>query len=466
MYRSGQEANCYILYIYTQSLQHVKYKMAVWGNRHCQRQLFQILLYAVLILGIVGLFSQILYLSSKLRNLSHPDDDLYISNDTQQNENTKPVKFLSYRKNFSYPLDVDIAYLVNEKIQYNNSIPHKQINPHPFKYMNLPDACNFSLGENGLTENETILVLVKSAVRHYRLRAALRSIWRSCNDPGIKKVFLLGYDGINQTQINMESQTFGDIIQEDFVDVYRNNTFKTIMGFNWALTFCTKLMFLFFMDDDYYLKLSELAHYLRKIPEENRYNIFRGSLSKTGVPYRDRNTRWYVTAEEYAFDQYPPYIGGGAYVVSYDVAERLHLAFPFIKYLPIDDVYLGIVAHKLMITPRRDIKFQSYYRGAIAKECSHDASELIRQNCPLARFGYNMYIHQNKRNAKNTKVLWALIITICILCVVCCCIAFPVILHIYCDRLYEKNIMSEQNPGRKQIRKKTSSKLTIVYEHQ
>ncbi|XP_033760042.1 beta-1,3-galactosyltransferase 1-like [Pecten maximus] len=427
--------------VHTMIPQFLKHKIGACGARHWKRQLFYIMLYAALFLGIVGFLSQIIFLSSKFRILSkynNIDDNLDALNVTDKTKQTPPKTFLSYKHNFSFPLEIDIAYLVNEKIQYNISIPHEPINPHPFKYMNLPEACNFKLNKSYWTENDTILVLVKSTARHYSLRAALRSIWRSVQDPGIKKVFLLGYDGINQTQIDEESQTYGDIIQEDFVDAYRNNTHKTIMGYNWAIQFCDQVKFMFFMDDDYYLKMSDLASYLRKIPEENRHNIYIGSLSKAGEPYRDKSTRWYVSTEEYPFDRYPPYIGGGAYVVSYDVAHRFQLAFPFVKYIPIDDAYLGIVARKLMIVPHRDMKFQSYYRGAIAKECSHDASQLIKQYCPLARFGFNMYIHQNKKRAKNTTLLRSLILIICILIAACCCIALPVILHLYCDGFFKE----------------------------
>lgn len=415
-----------------------------YGLRHWKRQLFQIMLYAVLILGVFGLLSQIILLSSKFRIISlltnaDDNDNLELSNATERTINNQPKTFLSYKHNFSFPLDIDIAYLVNEKIQFNISIPHEAINPHPFRYMNLPHSCDFRFRKSFWTENDTILVLVKSSASHYALRAAIRSIWKTVDDPGIKKVFLLGYDGINQSQINEESQNHGDIVQEDFKDAYRNNTFKTIMGYNWAIQFCSKVKFLFFMDDDYYLKLSDLASYLRKIPEENRHSIYIGSLSKAGVPYRDKNTRWYVSAEEYPFDLYPPYIGGGAYVVSYDVALRFHLAFPFIKYIPIDDAYLGIVARKLMIKPRRDIKFQSYYRGAIAKECSHDASELVKQVCPLARLGYNIYIHQNKKRPKNRTLLRSLLITIGILVAALTFIALPVFLHLYCEGICTGN---------------------------
>lgn len=53
--------------------------------------------------------------------------------------------------------------------------------------------------------------------------------------------------------------------------------------------------------------------------------------------------------KDYPFQRYPPYLAGGAIIVSMDVAQKMAAAFPYVKYLVIDDAYLGIVAYKLGI---------------------------------------------------------------------------------------------------------------------
>lgn len=56
----------------------------------------------------------------------------------------------------------------------------------------------------------------------------------------VKVVFLVGETANNETQlrIGQESEMFGDVIQESFVDSYNNLTLKTIMMLKWVTTNC------------------------------------------------------------------------------------------------------------------------------------------------------------------------------------------------------------------------------------
>lgn len=56
----------------------------------------------------------------------------------------------------------------------------------------------------------------------------------------VKVVFLVGETPNNQTQLRLvhESDMFGDLIQESFLDTYNNLTLKTIMMLKWVTTNC------------------------------------------------------------------------------------------------------------------------------------------------------------------------------------------------------------------------------------
>ena len=41
-------------------------------------------------------------------------------------------------------------------------------------------------------------------------------------------------------EIETESAKHHDIIQEDFIENYRNLTYKNVMGLKWNMRFCTK----------------------------------------------------------------------------------------------------------------------------------------------------------------------------------------------------------------------------------
>lgn len=298
--------------------------------------------------------------------------------------NTRPkkpaTKYLSYKDNFSYPLDIDLESLVNDTIQGRGFNPHKPINIHPFNYLHKPGKCDFKRNPK---EPINILVLVKSFIGNSESRSALRTIWADVKDSNMRRAFMLGYNRAHQLAVDNESRRYRDVIQEDFIDNYMNNTLKTIMAYNWAVRYCRRAHALLFLDDDYLVNMTVMADHIRTLYSNQSSGLYIGTLAEHAPPYRGVKERWYLTYNQYPYDEFPPYIGGGAYVVSFDVAKKFKFAFPFVQYMGIDDVYLGIVARKLSIVPRFDSHFDSKRKDTLAIECSHTASELLNNTCPL-----------------------------------------------------------------------------------
>ncbi|XP_033733631.1 uncharacterized protein LOC117322795 [Pecten maximus] len=286
-------------------------------------------------------------------------------------------RYLYYGMNFSYPLHIDLLKCVSAAISQNEPIPHEPINPHPFHYLHRPPSCAFPQDPNG---NKNILIMVKSFVGNFELRQAIRSVWEKIGDSHIKRVFTLGYRDTNQSMVQLESKKYKDLIQEDYLDAYLNNTLKTIMSFNWAVKFCRTADFVFFVDDDYYVKERQLAGYLRSL--KRKKDLLLGRLVIHAPPYRGKE-KWHLTYQQYPYNRFPPYLSGGAFVASFDVVRKFYFAFPYVKYLGLDDVYLGIVAKKLSVIPRNETYFDSANDFAIAKECSHDPQQLLNEQCTL-----------------------------------------------------------------------------------
>ena len=69
--------------------------------------------------------------------------------------------------------------------------------------------------------------------------------------------FMLGYstDKLYQDRIRNESLLHGDIVQGNFLDSYKNLTYKTVLGHMWVSSFCTQAEFVMKADDDIYLDL-------------------------------------------------------------------------------------------------------------------------------------------------------------------------------------------------------------------
>ncbi|OWF49087.1 beta-1,3-galactosyltransferase brn-like [Mizuhopecten yessoensis] len=294
--------------------------------------------------------------------------------------------FLKYDpKNFSYPADFNLKQAVHDLIDKNNSIPevHKRIHLHNFEYLHSPEPCTFPRDEK---RNRNMLILVKSFAGNFNLRKTQRALLKKTKLLGrTKQVFILGYNATYQDFVDTESRKFKDIIQEDFVDTYLNNTLKTVMAYNWVDTFCRDASILFFVDDDYYVHYDKIFKHIRAVFQQKSTGIFAGTLASRAVPYRRHETVWSLTFDQYPYDYFPPYIGGGAYIVSHDVAHKFAVSFPYVQFLGIDDAYLGIVAKKLDIPPSYNPNFDTAKRTALARECSHSAQELANHQCPIAK---------------------------------------------------------------------------------
>ncbi|XP_061173541.1 beta-1,3-galactosyltransferase brn-like [Saccostrea echinata] len=237
-----------------------------------------------------------------------------------------------------YPLNVDMKGIL-EKIKKREPVSLTVINPHPFSYIINPE-------KTCLSSKISLVILVKSAASHMENRDAIRKTWGNITDPAIRIVFLIGSSKFNPL-IMRENAFHHDIIQEDFQDVYRNNTYKTIMAFKWATTYCSGARYLLFVDDDFYVNLPNLRFFLQKFM--SNVSLLSGYVLPMSEPFRDKSSKWYVSFDDYPFQRYPPYLAGGAIIASMDVAQQMATVFPYVKYLVIDDAYLGIVAYKLGI---------------------------------------------------------------------------------------------------------------------
>lgn len=237
------------------------------------------------------------------------------------------------------------------------------VNPHPYSYINTPSA---TCKSHGAQEDPFLLIIVKSYVSNLGHREAIRATWGKILPPSVKLVFILGHIDFMKLYVDIESKQYKDIIQEDFVDVYRNNTVKTIMAFNWAVTNCVNSSFVYLVDDDYLVNVPKILKYLRAYTKtKGRKNLYAGYRWEKAYPKRSNTSKWFVPEEDYPCKIWPPYVGGGSILLSMDVATKMKDAFPYIKPIFIDDVYLGIVAAATGIKAKMLGKFCPDYRPEV-----------------------------------------------------------------------------------------------------
>ena len=143
--------------------------------------------------------------------------------------------------------------------------PHNQCpNPHPFKY---------SLVTKTVCKDKDIflIVYVHTAPSHYKRRMVIRETWgnpKFYSDVTVRAVFVMGktFDKPEvQSSLEYESEQYGDIIQEDFLDSYKNLTYKGIGALKWITNYCSHAKFVLKTDDDIFVNTFTLLRHLKSL---------------------------------------------------------------------------------------------------------------------------------------------------------------------------------------------------------
>ena len=145
-----------------------------------------------------------------------------------------------------------------------------------------------------------------------------------------------------QRRIEIESKTYGDILQERFEDSYRNLTIKTMLLLKWYNQECSHVHYLLKADDDVFLNTNNLYQIVSK---NTKADILIGRLFCDTKPIRVQTSKWYVPESEYGRDTYPWYLEGPGYLMSSSTAQKLLRASGDVPLFLYEDVYLtGMVA--------------------------------------------------------------------------------------------------------------------------
>ena len=156
-----------------------------------------------------------------------------------------------------------------EKIPTTNTSEKIPTTPRPTARPQSCDGClsvhfEFLINNENICEpaNESvdILILITSAPQNNLARIAIRETWLKYtrqNKGVIRYAFLLGTSPEDQ-EIKKENSQTKDIILGNFHDAYSNLTYKTLIGLQWALTFCNQTKFVMKTDDDMYVNIPGL----------------------------------------------------------------------------------------------------------------------------------------------------------------------------------------------------------------
>lgn len=269
-------------------------------------------------------------------------------------------KIVTHVMSFSY------RYLLNSFTFINASF---RVSPEDaIKYSNRRYLINH---ERKCDEKEVLLLLfVKSSSENFERRQAIRSTWgnetyvESTLGVTIRVLFALGLhpEPANRSKLKMqlfsEDQRYHDLIQQDFIDTFHNLTLKLLLQLGWKETYCRHAQFLMSADDDVFVHIHNLIHYLQGIGRSNSKDLWMGRVHRGSPPVRDKESKYYVSRDMYPWLAYPDYTPGSGYVLSRDVATRIYKASLTINpSFHIDDVFLGICAKVIDIAPKDHLFF-------------------------------------------------------------------------------------------------------------
>ncbi|KAK3102181.1 hypothetical protein FSP39_009415 [Pinctada imbricata] len=157
-------------------------------------------------------------------------------------------------------------------------------------------------------------------------------------------------------KVKLEHDHYGDIVQEDFMDSYRNLTYKGICALKWISTYCKKATFALKTDDDILVNIFKINDHIRHVITKS-YGTKDLILCNQWVRMkvlRDKKSKWYIPKDDFGLDYFPPYCSGSAFILSADVIRRMYEASFDTPFFWVDDYYItGALAKKINVVQKR-----------------------------------------------------------------------------------------------------------------
>lgn len=253
--------------------------------------------------------------------------------------------------------------------------------------INQPNKCITGEGE---ADNQTLLVFgIKSVPGHFEQRQAVRKTWgrEGLFQSGLRvhTVFLLGSSSQDDLDplLSFESQYFGDLLQWDIHESLLNLTHKVHAFFEWTLKHCPQVSFIFSGDDDVFVNSPALFTYLESLEPSKASQLYVGQVLSASVPFRDPKSKYYIPLSFYD-GSYPPYVGGGGFVLSGALLQPLNSVSRIIPMFPMDDVYTGMCLQAVGVSPEENSGFKTFDIKEEDREnlCVHKNLILIHQRSP------------------------------------------------------------------------------------
>ena len=193
------------------------------------------------------------------------------------------------------------------------SVHHEIVNRHDFKYLLNPKYSICGRVSSPLESNRShevfLLIYVHSGPENFKRRMSLRETWAKRSFfRDIRLVFMMGksIDFKTTQKLRLESNIYGDIVQEDFIDSYRNLTYKGIMAMRWISEYCANAKFILKVDDDIVTNLFTLLRHLKSMGKQGLFKqrTVMCLVWTNMAVIRDKSSKWFLSKEEFSADYF------------------------------------------------------------------------------------------------------------------------------------------------------------------
>ena len=219
---------------------------------------------------------------------------------------------------------------------------------HDFKYViENDDICKLFSNSSEII----LLILILTEHRNLLQRNTLRETWLTYsrgNTVSVRYAFLLGEvkDQKLRDKVMKENNHFRDILKESFIDSYANLTYKTIMGFKWAITKCSVAKFVMKTDDDMFVHVPNVLNMVRTNASLLQTHMV-GACSQRARPIRNQKSKWYASISSYPRKYYPGFCSGTGYVTSMNVVNQVYRVSPYVPFFHLEDVYVSLCIQRI-----------------------------------------------------------------------------------------------------------------------
>ena len=212
-----------------------------------------------------------------------------------------------------------------------------------------PDICRSS-------KDLKWIIYVPTAPMNQEKRDTLRLTWGNTylfSNRRTAIIFLVGITRHKDEQriIDEEYKRYGDIVQGDFIDDYRNLTYKAILGLQFISSYCSHVPYTIKSDDDVFANIFKIMQLTEERGPRNRFLVcFHWHGMMINRPGKDRSyERWWLPLDVLPGKKvFEPYCAGLGWIFTTNIAKELVKIAYTTPFSWIDDAYIsGIVMNQV-----------------------------------------------------------------------------------------------------------------------